>query len=402
MLKDELVSVVIPTYNREAAVIRAINSVLEQTYDMLECIVVDDGSTDQTEKRVSQIKDSRLRYIKLAQNIGPSGARNAGIKESRGNYIAFHDSDDIWLPDKLKMQMERIACEEEIGMVYCGYSYQKNGKEMKIPSNRNEKSELEGHIFDSLWRDNKIGTPAILVRKECIEACGGFAEELRSLEDWEFVLRIAAKYKIAYIDKILVQANYSPKGVNDQYELQAETIWHIMKCHREAKWNDMGMVRLLFHKLAFISDKEKISYWEDRVVPSLIASKSDFALAFTFAKELNRVRRVNKVYARISDPEILRNFVNENVNVQNERIAIYGAGDLGICLAGLMKLSNLPFDCVIDKNDVSVEGFDVVKPCMAGKGIDKVIVTVMDAADGEVDLALPSHIKTINLFRILD
>lgn len=401
-MKDELVSVVVPTYNRESEVLKSINSVLEQTYVNLECIVVDDGSTDNTEKAVLQIKDSRLRYIKLEHNSGPSIARNVGIRESKGNYIAFNDSDDLWLSDKLEMQMEKMRCADEIGMVYCGYSYQKKGKEMKIPSDRYERFQLEGHIFDSLWQDNKVGTPTILVRRECIDACGGFAENLHSLEDWEFALRISEKYKIAYVNKILVYAGYSPRGVNEQYELQAETIWHIMKCYRRTKWNDKQMVRLLFNKLALISDMEKIEYWEDALVPSLIASKPDFVLTLGFAKERNKFQRANKVLERMTDLEVLKKFINDNINLEKEKIAIYGAGDIGISLARLLNLLNISFEYIIDKNDVSVEGFGIVKPCMAGDGIHKVIVTVMDAADGEVDLDLPCSMKQVNLFDIID
>ena len=402
VLREELVSVVIPTYNRESTVLKSINSILEQTYANLECIVVDDGSTDNTEEKVLEIKDNRLRYIKLEHNSGPSIARNTGIRESRGNYIAFNDSDDLWLPDKLKMQMEKMKSEDETGMVYCCYTYDKNGKEMKIPSDRYERFQLEGYIFDSLWQDNKIGTPTILVKRECVDACGGFAENLHSLEDWEFVLRISEKYKIAYVNKILVHACYSPRGVNEQYELQAETIWHIMKCHQSTKWNDAQMVRLLFHKLAMISDKEKIAYWVDVLVPSIIASKPDFMLALGFAKERNKFLRVNKVLARMTNLEVLNGFINDNVDLEKEKIAIYGAGDVGIYLARLMNLLNISFAYIIDKNDVCVEGFDIVRQCKADDEIHKVIVTIMDAADGEVDLGLPCNVKQVNLYDIID
>ena len=402
MLKEELVSVIVPTYNRESEVLKSIISVLEQTYTNLECIVVDDGSTDNTEKLLLEINDSRLRYIKLEHNSGPSIARNTGIRESRGNYIAFNDSDDLWLPDKLKIQMEKMKSEDEIGMVYCSYTYDKNGKEMKIPSDRYEGFQLEGYIFDSLWQNNKIGTPTILVKRECVDVCGGFAENLHSLEDWEFVLRISDKYKIAYVNKVLVHAGYSPRGVNEQYALQAETIWHIMKYYRRTKWNDRQMIRLLFFKLALISDMEKIEYWEDALVPSVIASKSDFALTLRFAKERNKFQKANTVLTRMADLKVLKRFIYNNVNLEKEKIAIYGAGDIGIYLARLLNLLNIPFEYIIDKNDVSVEGFDIVKPCMAGDGIYKVIVTVMDAADGEIDLNLPCNMKQVNLFDIID
>lgn len=100
--KIPTVSVVIPTYNRAHLVGRAIQSVLNQTYQDFEIIVVDDGSTDNTEEVVKSFNDPRIRYIRHDQNRGGSAARNTGIKMARGEYIAFQDSDDEWLPEKLE------------------------------------------------------------------------------------------------------------------------------------------------------------------------------------------------------------------------------------------------------------------------------------------------------------
>lgn len=328
-MKNELVSVVVPTYNREGTIVRSVNSVLGQTYRNLECIVVDDGSQDNTKGVISRMNDNRVRYIRLEKNSGPSVARNIGIRESRGNYLAFNDSDDLWLPDKLEMQMEKMAC-EGAGMVYCSYLYQNNGREYQVPSKRCVSSELEGDIFESLWNDNKIGTPTILVKKECISTCGEFAENLHSLEDWEFVLRISEKYKIAYVNRILVHASYSPKGVNEQHESQAETIWHVMNRYQHMKGIDVQMVRFLFEKLALMSEKEKLAFWEERLVPTQIASKTDFRLALSYAREKNRDQKINKTFACMADLEKLNQFINENIDLGNERFAIYGAGNFGI------------------------------------------------------------------------
>jgi glycosyltransferase involved in cell wall biosynthesis len=103
------VSVVIPTYNRASLLGRAIKSVLEQTYQDFEIIVVDDASTDNTEEVVRNLRDRRIRYLRHEKNRGGSAARNTGIRAAWGQYIAFQDSDDEWLPEKLKKQMEVLA-----------------------------------------------------------------------------------------------------------------------------------------------------------------------------------------------------------------------------------------------------------------------------------------------------
>lgn len=102
VLEEKYVSVIIPTYNRSQILLKAIESVLNQTYQYFEIIVVDDGATDNIEEMVSQVKDLRIKYIKLSENMGPSYARNMGIKYSKYNYIAFVDSYDIWHKEKLE------------------------------------------------------------------------------------------------------------------------------------------------------------------------------------------------------------------------------------------------------------------------------------------------------------
>ena len=104
--KTPKVSVIIPTYNRAHLVGRAIRSVLNQTYQDFEIIVVDDGSTDNTEEVVKSFNDPRIRYIRHEKNRGGSAACNTGIRAARGEYIAFQDSDDEWLPEKLEKQMQ--------------------------------------------------------------------------------------------------------------------------------------------------------------------------------------------------------------------------------------------------------------------------------------------------------
>ena len=101
-----MISVIIPTYNREKLIMPAIDSVLKQTYQDIELIVVDDGSTDRTVELLKTIKDPRFYFVQTERNSGAPAARNIGIKQSKGEYIAFHDSDDIWMPHKLEKQLK--------------------------------------------------------------------------------------------------------------------------------------------------------------------------------------------------------------------------------------------------------------------------------------------------------
>lgn len=138
------VSVILPTYNRAHLVGRAIQSVLDQMYQDFEIIVVDDGSGDNTEEIINGFTDTRIRYVKHQKNKGGSAARNTGIKLAKGKYIAFQDSDDEWLPDKLEKQMKAFKkASDEVGVVYTGFHRIKDGITYYVPSDDITKKKRE-------------------------------------------------------------------------------------------------------------------------------------------------------------------------------------------------------------------------------------------------------------------
>lgn len=203
MKKPPKVSVIIPTYNRAHLIGKAIKSVLNQTYKDFEVTVVDDGSTDNTEEIVKSFTDFKIHYICHKHNRGASAARNTGIKASRGEYIAFLDSDDEWLPEKLDKQMKTFNSESsEVGVVYTGDYYvdekDKKVKKVHIP-------RKEGYIYEELLAGNYVGTPsALLVKKECFTKAGLFDEDLPTSEDYDMWFRIAKYYKFRYVKDLLV------------------------------------------------------------------------------------------------------------------------------------------------------------------------------------------------------
>lgn len=213
MDQKPLISVIIPTYNREKLIERAVRSVLNQSYSKLEVIVVDDGSTDQTETIVKGIPDERVHFYKLSQNGGAGHARNEGVKLSNGEIIAFHDSDDEWRPEKLQRQMDYWQEHPEFSMVYCAYlCHLADGRTKRIPAEQRE--ELEGDLFAPLLKRNIIGAPTILAIKKKFLECGGFDISYQSLEDWEFLLRFARENKIGYVNEILIDVHMGNDGVS--------------------------------------------------------------------------------------------------------------------------------------------------------------------------------------------
>ena len=201
-MDETLVSVIIPSYNRAGILLKSVESVLNQTYRNLELIIVDDGSTDNTTEVIATIKDERLKCIHLLQNMGACAARNKGIDEANGEYIAFQDSDDIWYPDKLKLQMDYIR-KTSADMVYCGIKRRAENSVKVIPKHNRLGYEPS---LESLLRNNEISTQTMLMRREVAESIK-FDTSFRRLQDWDFSLRaVSAGYRVKYMGGPLVSS----------------------------------------------------------------------------------------------------------------------------------------------------------------------------------------------------
>lgn len=210
----EKVSVIIPTYNRENLIERSIRSVLNQTYKNLEVIVVDDGSTDHTREIVESIKDQRIIYHKQ-ENGGAAKARNTGVSLATADYIAFHDSDDVWREDKLIKQMSFLKQNPEYGMVYSNFFFHRlDGSGYSIPKDVKPIGELSGDIFFTVLINNTVGAPTMVMKKELFEEIGGFDTTLKCLEDWDFTIRFAENYYVGYLDEDLMDAYQQIDGVS--------------------------------------------------------------------------------------------------------------------------------------------------------------------------------------------
>lgn len=184
-----IVSVVIPTYNRAQLLSRAIVSVLDQTLSNLELIVVDDGSTDNTADVVRSFCDSRIRYTPLGKNCGGAYARNQGIQLAIGEFIAFLDSDDIWLPEKLEKQIAalRNSNNSQVTVAYCSYHEEHELTQRTI----SVEADRAGDVFDDLLQGWCPPSSASIVKRSELNKVGGFDESLPSFQDYDLWLRLA-------------------------------------------------------------------------------------------------------------------------------------------------------------------------------------------------------------------
>lgn len=207
-MNNPLVSVIIPTYKRSDYLIRAINSVLNQTYKNIEIIVVDDNDGD-NEFRISTINvlknlidNTNIIYIKHSINKGLPAARNTGVKVAKGTYIAFLDDDDEFLPTKIEKQLEVFfESENELGLVY--------GAFLRIDVNFDKEKVIipkyKGNV-NSILGLNHIGPPSmVMCTKLAIEKIGGFDESFRSREDIEFYFRLSEYFTVSYTNEIIMK-----------------------------------------------------------------------------------------------------------------------------------------------------------------------------------------------------
>lgn len=214
-----LVSVIMPAYNTARYIREAIDSVLDQDYPNKELIVIDDGSTDGTLELLASYGD-RIRLI-TQRNQGSAVARNAGLAAAQGEYIAFLDSDDIWLPGKLRLQVDHLRRHPDIGMVYTRWAVWKPEANGAFPpaaqlpsedSGRNEDApapglvpERSGWLYNRLLFSSLLHTITVMARRELIDRIGSFDPELKRGQDYDFWIRASRLTEIHQLDRVLAR-----------------------------------------------------------------------------------------------------------------------------------------------------------------------------------------------------
>ena len=229
-MEHPLVTVVIPVCNRENTILRAVNSVLWQTYENIEVIVVDDGSTDSTVQVVESCSDDRVRVIRLSHNHGANYARNRGIEQARGEFVAFQDSDDEWLEDKLDRQISYMLKECLEGL-FCPYIFCDGVNTEVVPCDHRNVDCDYTELIGRLKRGNIVGTPTLVVRKNVFSYIGLFDEKMRRLQDYEFVIRFVKKFRLGYIEKPLVKAYKTEKSISADRDALLDAYMVLAKKH---------------------------------------------------------------------------------------------------------------------------------------------------------------------------
>lgn len=219
---SEKVSIIIPTYNRENTIKRAIDSILNQTYKNYEIIVVDDCSEDKTESIVKDLNNKRIIYIKNEKNIGGAASRNVGLNNASGEIIAFLDSDNEWKENYL---------EDRLHYIDKGYNFvfgrieiiEENGNKVVLPTESFEEFKTYEDLVGILLDHNIIDTNSVVMKKKLFDQYGGFTSDLKKYQDWDYFMSIIFQNDVKYYfcDNVLVN-NYRQK---DSISYNSNTTW---------------------------------------------------------------------------------------------------------------------------------------------------------------------------------
>lgn len=371
------ISVIIPTYNRGNVIGNTIESVLAQTYDNIEIIIVDDASSDNTAEIIASYDDKRIKYYKNEKNLGPAGARNVGIGYAKFEFIAFIDSDVLWNKEKLKKQLE-IILEQKYAICYCKVKRQTaNGvKTHIIPSEDEKRINLSGNIYQLLLSHNVVDTSTALIKKEVLNELGGFEESIKAIEDYELFLRISQKYEFAFVDEVLVDSIDYGDGVDDE---KRNTVNHL-----KAKlfvWDEFSediikyRIKTLYEWIAYtvsLLSMDDFLQFKDELENRLGKFEvSTLRIGNKYIYKDDIMRRLME-----EDDKKLKKFVQDNLD---KTIIIYGCGYIGQILYYKMRDFGKKVGFFIARDKVcNIEECNIYTPSDKIPKFDVAVISIFD------------------------
>lgn len=317
---QDLVSVVIPVYNREGTVGRAVDSVLNQTYSNLEVIIVDDCSTDDTVRLINAYNDERIKVICQKERGGANKARNTGIVNSKGRYIAFQDSDDEWLPDKLETQIQMME-ESELLACYSAYNLCKDGSVRIIPGDFGNQTKYQTGLRNILAEYNVVGTPTLVIKRDAFELLGNqyFDEQLPRLQDFDLVARLIKVCEIGYINRPLVNIYRTGESITTDSGALYFAASILLKKHKDFFKTEQF--------IAALAKAENGIDHPDKMIQDINLLQERAGIQDAECKDVILKYMANKLYIQ---NRLLSGQYDLSVSrLQDREFAIYGAGKIG-------------------------------------------------------------------------
>lgn len=360
--KSPLVSVIIPTHNRADLLERSVLSVLRQTYNNIEVIIIDDGSTDSTREVTRKIceKETNVFCYHLEENKGPAIARNYGVAKANGTYVAFHDDDDEWHVDKLDIQMGKMLSEQSIDMTFAQMARYRDNTLLYIVDRDLEWERIRGQFLQKILLVNYVGAPTIVIKKEAFQKLGGFEESISAIEDWEFAIKAAIYLKVEFIPTPLIDVHVSKASVSRDLDAHLNAwLFIYKKYHKYADDRDL-YIRKMFTELidncygeATVDNKSSmIERVKHELTPDIIKEPMliDYLLSKEsemYVSENQRLMRYKQVSITLMDPR--KTIAKWLASKGYTKVAIYGIGRLGKALIDRLNDTDIVVSGMIDR-----------------------------------------------------
>jgi len=275
-----LVSILMNCYNGEKYVEKSIESVLKQTYDNFEIVFWDNNSTDKTAEIVKNINDSRIKYFKGTENVVLGDARNLGLNKCVGEFIAFLDSDDLWLPKKLELQIPHFD-DPKVGIVICNTIFFTD--DYRIKRLRYSKPPVCGSIPSILVKNYHISLETVIVRAEVIKQYKiSFEEDYEIIEEFDFILKLSCFTEVSFVDETLAMWRMHPNSISNikenLYPLELQNwIDSIVK-------DDFYISKFTLDSINYLSDKTALKQIQ------LLVKKKEYLSALRQIKNIKNIK----------------------------------------------------------------------------------------------------------------
>ncbi len=353
-----MVTVIIPVFNREDTISRAVNSVLQQKYKNIEVIIVDDCSNDSTVNVVKDFRDPRVKLICLPQNHGANYARNRGIENAKGTYIAFQDSDDEWLKGKLDKQIKYMT-NNNLAASFCPYILCDGEQRQIIPLDFENRDLYTKQLKEKLKRGNVVGTPTLVVKKDVFSQIGMFDEKMTRLQDYEFVLRFIKKYSLGYIAEPLVKAYRVEGSISNSEGAFLDAYKRLAEKHSD--FIDLDCMIDSIFKYSAVFQNGEINWEKFDGLIKIIRERTSCGAHKDFYKLI--IEYIYKRYFPVKKMiEDWYAFLTESI--KTEAFAIYGAGVYGRRACNDLKRQGCIPKCFLvtkQREQLEIEGVPVVE-----------------------------------------
>lgn len=337
-MNKELVSVIIPTYNRSETIKNAINSVLQQTYQHLEVIIVDDASKDDTQRIVESIKDFRIQYFKNEHQMGANISRNVGINQAKGSLIAFCDSADLWAKDKLEKQIKKMH-ETSADIIFCSEKVTEAGKTYIVPFAEQKAMVMQNRILELLATENCVDTSTLVVKKQCFDQVGLFHLELPRLQEYEWILRAAQKNKITFLDETLVFAFVRSDSISSDVEKYCKAVPIIYRDHFDFFKSYGKQIDFLLSTIKILNTKQATYDVYEKYFTNLKEIENTLQKnANKYVKYIDWEQLYLSSFHYIFEKDFIHNFVAKNkddgktlsnlLEQKDSSFCIFGAGEI--------------------------------------------------------------------------